>query len=753
MKKLFALVLALATTAPTTAAPVEEDLLEPEKAFALTLKARDGLALEAQWVIAPGYYLYREKFKFEILEGGARITQPVFPAGIRKRDEFFGEVETYRNTVKVLLPLARDQADGQSVRVKIGSQGCADIGVCYPPQTQVVSVQLPPAAPAAVGGGLKSLADLSRLIEPASNRAFLPVDEAFKLGIERLDAGTLLARLRIADGYYLYRDKTRFELTRGEGVKLGAYQLPRGTTKDDPYIGKTEVYYGTLEIKLPLAFTGAQPARIELSASYQGCAEKGICYPPTTQKLSLALPAGGAAAVAATGPAAAPPATSPERGDRPKTSTEVFLFAVLAAFGTGLLLTFTPCVLPLIPILSSIIVSSSTPEITKLRGGLLSLSYVLGTAVTYTAAGVLAGASGEQLQAYFQNPWAIGLFSTLFAALALSLFGFYELQMPSFIQSRLQERTQGIRGGSFLGTFALGLVSALIVGACVSPLLITALGAAITSRDPWLGGAIMFSMSLGMGVFLVALGIGAGFLLPKAGPWMDQVKHSFGVMLLAVAVYMLGALPQVPVLLLWAVLLIVTAMYLGATESLPAGARGWQRFWKGLGTVILVWGILALLGGLAGERDIFRPLPQQALGLFTGEASRPAAATPAPGEALFERVTTLAQLEARLGQARVQGKPVLLDYYATWCTDCVRMEKATFSEARVRTALGRFALIQADVTENNDDARAIKQRFGIFGPPATLFFDARGTELKELRFYGFRPPAEFLPMLEKVTGP
>jgi thiol:disulfide interchange protein DsbD len=750
MKTLFALMLAL-VAAPTTAAPaVEEDLLEPDKAFALTLKARDARTLEARWAIAPGYYLYREKFKFEIVEGGARLGQPAFPAGIRKKDEFFGDVETYRGSVTVSLPLLGEPAAGRPLRLKVVSQGCADIGVCYPPQTKVLSVALAAAGGAAPAGaqGVKSLADLNRLIEPGGQREFLPADQAFKVSVEPADAETLRVRVQIADGYYLYRDKTRFELARGTGVQLGRYELPRGTVKDDPYIGRTEVYYKTLEMRIPLARTATGAAPIELTAAYQGCAENGICYPPTTKTLNLTLPA-----VAATAPASAAAAqTAPAPG--PTRVNNNFLLAMLAAFGTGLLLTFTPCVLPMIPIVSSVIVGSADRHVTKLEGGSLSLAYVLGTAVTYTAAGVLAGLSGDQLQAHFQNPWAIGLASALFGLLALSMFGFYELQMPAFIQSYLHRhsadihlKTRHTKVGAFIGIFGMGLLSALIVGACVSPLLIGALGAAIASRDPLLGGAIMFSMSLGMGMILIAIGIGAGFLLPKAGTWMNQIKHVFGVLLIAVAIYLLGLLPQVPVLLLWAVLLIVSGVYLGATQSLPAGASGWRFLWKGLGTVLLIWGVAALLGGFAGERDILAPLPQAILAGAPETGGRAAAPT---AERLFERVRTVAELDRHLAAARGARRPVLLDYYADWCTDCIRMEKTTFADARVRQALGRFALIQADVTENDDRARALKQRFGVFGPPATILLDAEGRELEALRFYGFRAPGEFLVVLDQV---
>ena len=314
----------------------------------------------------------------------------------------------------------------------------------------------------------------------------------------------------------------------------------------------------------------------------------------------------------------------------------------------------------------------------------------------------------------------------------------------------MTQKSQNMRGGTLLGTFVLGILSALIVGACVSPLIIGVLGVAIQKADPVLGGALMFSMAMGMGVVLIAIGIGAGFLLPKAGPWMNRVKQVFGVLLLAVAIYLLDALPQVPVLLLWATLLIVSAVYLGATQSLPHDAGNWRYLWKGIGTVLLLWGVLALLGGLMGERDIFNPLPR-ATHMVMGNGV-PAASSNAAAEnaELFQHYTSLAPIEAALAAARAAGKPAILDFYATWCKDCVRMEKGTLADARVRAALKGYVLIQADVTETNAETNAIKQHYKVLGPPAMFLFAPNGEERTTLRFYGYRAVPEFLALLEKM---
>jgi len=752
IKRLFAtLFLLLPLSAP--AAP-EDELLEPDKAFALSTRVLDARTLEASWKIAPGYYLYRDKFKFDSLDPAVAFKPAVIPAGKVKDDPFFGKTEIYTKGVKVRLPLERRPDGAHQARVKITAQGCNEpVGVCYPPITKEIRFKLPAMTSARAAepktGGISSLKDLARRIEPAADGEPVDPAKAFRVDVTTAGNDALLARFLIDECCYLYRDKTTFALTRtdggGAGIQLGDYALPVGKAKTDEFLGKTEVYYNGFEVRLPVRGMNAARGDYALKVGYQGCSEKGVtlCYPPATKTVALTVADGKLLVGGAAGGAPAKPARNARN----------LLLAVAAAFGVGLLLTFTPCVLPMIPILSSVIVGSSDRHVTKLEGGLLSGAYVLGTAVTYTIAGVLAGATGEQLQAYFQHPAALVVFSAILGFLALSMFGFYELQLPSFLQSALHKhsadihlKTRHTKVGALAGVFGMGLIAALIVGACVSPLLISALGVAIANRDPVLGGAIMFSMALGMGVILIAIGVGAGFLLPKAGPWMKKVKDVFGVLLLAVAIYLLGVIPQVPVLLLWATLLIVVGVYLGATQSLPAGAGGWSYLWKGLGTVTLIWGALALLGGFAGHRDIMNPLP---LPSFGGGVT---AAGPAPSEHLFTRVRTLAELETRLAAAKNAGKPAMLDYYADWCTDCLRMEKGTFAQPAVRAEMqGRFVLLQADVTDPNDpEVKAMKSRFGVFGPPAMLFFGSDGTERRDLRAYGFRGPDEFLAMLHQV---
>jgi thiol:disulfide interchange protein DsbD len=762
-KSLAALLLLLLS--PALAAAPEDELLEPDQAFQLTTRTVSETTLEASWKIAPGYYMYRDKFQFEALDG-TQLKTPVIPRGKVKDDPLFGKVETYTKAVKIRLPFTRAEG-ADTARLRITSQGCNEpVGVCYPPIVKEIDFKLPPgkakpatiSAPAAdTSDKIASLKDLTRSLAPGSELEPPDPEQAFQVSVSARDNATLLARIDIADCCYLYRDKTKFELVAADGapltdVRLGDYALPPGKTKVDEFIGKTEVYEQGFETLLPVAGLGAGDQDLQLRVMYQGCSEKGvsICYPPATKTFGVQFRGGVLSAAQAS---VAPPAALADAAPRDMRN---FVLAVIAAFGAGLLLTFTPCVLPMVPILSGVIVGTEGTHVTKLRGGLLSYSYVLGTALTYTVAGAVAGATGAQLQAYFQTPWAIGTFATLLVLLSFSMFGFYQLQVPSSIQSllhhhssRAHQQARQWLGGEMIGAFFLGLISALIIGACVSPVLVSVLGGAILAQDPVLGGGIMFALAHGQGAILVALGVGAGFLLPRVGKWMDSVKHLFGALLIAVAIYLLGYLPQVPVLFLWAAFFIISGVYLGATQSLPEAASGWRYLWKGVGTFLLIWGVLALLGGFAGHRDFLHPLPLSSMSL--GVQPGPAGASGAAEGQLFERISNLDDLEKRLTAAKAAGKPVIVDYYADWCTDCLRMEKATFADPRVRQALAGFARLQPDVTKTGDnEVEAMKKRFRVYGPPAMVLLDARGEPASAGPIYGFHDADDLLSLLGKI---
>ena len=549
----------------------------------------------------------------------------------------------------------------------------------------------------------------------------LPPQLAFKPQVRAIDARTLEVRFEITRGYYLYGDKFRFQLD-AEGAALGAPRLPKGKSVEDATFGRVDVYYDRVRLTLPVERPPGEALAATLHITSQGCAEAGVCYPPLRQSLPVELPPAGAVTASAG-------LSGDESGTIGRWLGEAAPWLVVVSFfGFGLLLAFTPCVFPMLPIVSGIIVGAGT-QVTPRRGLLLSLAYVFGMAVAYAAAGVAAGLSGTLLAAALQNAWVLGGMAVLFVALALSMFGVYELQLPSAWQSQVTEEAGHFRAGSLPGVAAMGAVSALVVGPCVAAPLAGALLYIGQTGDALLGGVALFFMALGMGVPLVAVGASAGALLPRAGAWMDGVKKAFGVALLATAWSLLApVLPPAFYLGGWAVLCIVTAIWLRAIDPLPVHAPAGLRVLKGVAVVLLLVGCVQLVGAFSGASDPWRPLA----GLRATEA--------AP-KLPFERVRTLAELEARISAA---GRPVLVDYYADWCVACKDMERSTFADDRVRQRLAGWTLLQVDVTANSDDDKALLARFGLFGPPGIVFFDARGVEVPNVRVVGFQNADAFL---------
>ena len=586
-------------------------------------------------------------------------------------------------------------------------------------------------------------------LAPAAQPALLEPEQAFRFSARVLDASTIEVRYQIANGYYLYRERFAFA-AEPAGVKLGTAQIPQGKKKKDEFFGEVQTHRGELKIIVPVA--AAVDGKIALTATSQGCADVGVCYVPMDSKIQLAM-AGSTATGAVTGA---------RMGDDPlsrllqqggaKAAAPVaedsriaalfqggFGWLIASFFGFGLLLSFTPCALPMIPILSGIIVGRGT-LVTRMQGFALSVAYVLGMAVTYAIAGVAAGLSGAMLSAALQNPWVLGSFAAVFVMLALSMFGLYELQLPERLQTRLTETSNRLPGGRFTGVFAMGVLSALIVGPCVAAPLAGALLYISQSGDLVLGGSALFVMALGMGVPLLVVGASAGALLPKTGPWMDTVKRFFGVLLIAVAIYLVSPLlPLAAQMSAWAVLLIVSAVFLRVIDPLPQHAHGFQRFSKGVGVIALLAGAAYMVGAFSGAKDILRPLS----GLVAGEVVAPSA-----GESLFKRVADGAALDAAIKAAA--GKPVLLDFYADWCVSCKEMERFTFTDAQVQQRLAGMVKVQADVTANNAEHQALLKRFRLFGPPGIVFFDKNGKEINGLRVIGFQNAEKFAAVLDEV---
>ncbi|HET9404788.1 MAG TPA: protein-disulfide reductase DsbD [Burkholderiales bacterium] len=574
----------------------------------------------------------------------------------------------------------------------------------------------------------------------AAEPELLEPDKAFRFAARLKDERTIEVTYQIAPGYYLYRDKFRFTLTPAD-AKPGAPQMPAGKKHRDEFFGEVETYRGGLSILLP--FESADAKVIQLAALSQGCADIGVCYVPHEQKAELRLAALGPGGVRADAPGMTFGGPSaPGEDDRVAALLKGgFWFAIASFFGFGLLLSFTPCVLPMVPILSSVIVGAGHP-VTKTKGFLLAIAYVLGMAITYAVAGVAAGLSGAMLSAALQNPWVVGAFAAMFVVLAASMLGAYELQLPVALQSRIAAASGRFHGGHAAGVFSMGVLSALILGPCVAAPLAGALLYISQSRDVVLGGTALFAMALGMGVPLLVIGASAGALLPKAGPWMDTVKRFFGVLLLGVAIYLVSPFIAVSVqMFLWGALLIGMAVYLKVFDSLPPGTHGFQRAAKGIGVLALIAGAAYVVGAFSGARDILRPLS----GLresATGAAS--AHETP------FQKVRNLAELDAAIRAAA--GRTVMLDFYADWCVSCQEMERYTFSDERVKDRFRDMALLQADVTANNADDAALLKRFRLFGPPGIVFFDREGREIQGLRVIGFQPADRFVTVLDQALG-
>ncbi len=598
----------------------EPEILDPAVAFKFTAKVVSDNAVEIIYDIAPGYYLYREKFRFTTESPNVKLGSATIPNGKVKQDEFFGRIESLRDQVRISVPFTRKNNETTPWLLQVTSQGCADLGVCFPPQTEEITFNADGTSSRSGGVG----------------------------GFEALDAAA-------------------------------------GSVQTD---------------SLPIAKTNPS-----------------VNEPPVQKSVNLS------------------------ESDRIVGifASKNYWLIIASFFGFGLLLSLTPCVLPMIPILSGLIVGEGA-NVGKGRAFALSVAYVLGMAITYAIAGVIAGLSGAMLSTALQNPWVLGTFAVIFVLLALSMFGFYELQLPASAQSALTAKSNRLPGGKLAGVTLMGVLSALIVGPCVAAPLAGALGYISQTRDAALGGVALFVMALGMGLPLLLVGASAGAILPRAGAWMESVKRFFGVLLLAVAIWLITpVIPTWTVMLLWALLLIGAAMFLRAIDPLPDQVSGYRRLWKGVGVAALVGGIAMLVGALSGAKN-----PLQPLGGLAGGPSNHA------NEVQFQRVKNIAELEQRIADSK--GKYVMLDFYADWCISCKEMERFTFADAKVQAQLKDTVLLQADVTADNADDRALLKRFGLFGPPGIVMFDRDGTEIKSFRVIGYQPSEQFLAELSRAQS-
>lgn len=718
-------------------AQAQEALLPADEAFAFEAQVIDN-EIFLNWNIAKGYYLYKEKIKITS-DYPERLGEANFPVAKIKNDEFFGKVGTYRNAVLVTIPVSKGSS--QIMVLNVVFQGCADLGVCYPPISKSVTLKIDNSAQAAslADGMLKALSKVKSKMQSVVAKTVkisdepLPTDEAFAYSVEAISNKTLRATWKINPEYYLYSNKFFLDI---KGAEFGAIDFPKGETKDDPSFGTVQVHKGELSIDIPLI--NIQGNEVTFIAKYQGCWLGGICYPPVEKSTDITLPAASANTAVEQ-----PISTNNKAADEPLNAADKitallqqdnFLLALISFFGFGLLLAFTPCVFPMIPILSGIIVGQKG-EVTTRRALTMSIVFVLAMSVAYTIAGVLAGYFGSNLQVLLQTPWVLSLFSLVFVALAFSMFGYYEIQLPSSLQVKIANISNKQEGGNLIGVAIMGFLSALIVGPCIAPPLAGALIYIGQTGDALLGGASLFVMSLGMGVPLLFVGAGVS-KLPKAGGWLDKVKHIFGILMLAVAIYLLDRIisPFVS-LILWASLFTLSPIAMGVFGKTSAPL---QHILKGIGLLVLIYGLL--LWGLVarGGGDMLAPLSGYGVNTQIEKI-----------HIKFEKIKSVADLDQKLAQAQRNNQIVMLDFYADWCISCKEIERFVFSNPEVVSKMQNVIALQADVTKNDANDTALMKRFGLFGPPGILFFN-NGVEKRSQRIIGEINAQDFLKHLEIV---
>jgi len=701
----------------------EDEFLPPEQAFTYTATATEK-EVTVEWNATKGYYLYRKRMGLATTTPGAAIGESVYPKAEIHKDDYFGEQEVFRGGFKVTAPLTGAKA-GDTLALKLKWQGCADAGLCYPPSTWDATVKVSGATTT-----VDALFDRDDVLTQADDD-FLDPEVAFVLSGEAQTVNTVLLNWRIHDGYYLYKD--RIKVAPADATRpVGAVQLPKGESHYDEYFGEQEIYRQSLDATLSVP-PGA--TTVDLKVTYQGCADAGLCYPPITKTVSVSLE--GAPATVASADTSGGGFVSEQDSYADKIKNGNLFLVLLSFFGAGLLLAFTPCVLPMVPILSGIIAGGGE-NISTRRSFMLSVAYVLGMAFTYTAAGIAAGAIGQgfNLQATFNQPWIVAVFSLLFVVLAASMLGLFTIEMPNFVQTRLSNKSNEQQAGTYLGVGVMGALSALIVSACVAPPLIAALTVISQTGDVVRGGLALFVMSIGMGTPLLLVGASAGKLLPRAGAWMDTIKNLFAVLFLAVAAWMLSRIvPGWLSMIFWAVPLLVLAWVFFRAKAKTAGGRTLSRT---LAVAAGIYGVAVLAGSALGSTNPLAPIPQLAA---------------QQTQLKFKRIKTVADLEREVAAASQAGRSVMLDFYADWCVSCKEMEHYTFTETEVQSALSNTTLLQADVTKNNDDDQALLRHFGIFGPPTIAFYGADGKERTKFRVVGFMKGAEFAAVVRQAVAP
>jgi len=733
------LLLVATLVAPVPAFAADDQPPRPEEVFRYAVFDA-GDAIEIDWAVDDGFYMYQSAFGFESADPAIVLGDPELPAGKVYNDEFLGEQVIYRGNFFVRIPYTVSGDKPASVMLTINSRGCTDDGFCYMPQTWIETVEL--EKPVADRGKI----DLNGLGNSNSSD-FPPPDEVFFPDVFPVDGNTVEIGIRIEPGFYVYKHRISAK-SLSPGAQAGRLELPKGKVKHDEFFGESEVYYGEVIGRLAIARATPEAMELELEVGYQGCADGGLCYLPQTRVMKVSLPEAGvvsdlSATAAPTGGTPAAPVSEQNRIAEIISGSPLW-FVVAAMFGFGLLLAFTPCVLPMIPILTAIIAGEGD-DVTPARGFGLAFSYVMGMAIVYTAAGVIAVAAGAQVQAAFNQPWVLSLFAALFVVLAIAMFGVFDLQMPSSIQGRLASISSNQKSGTVIGAFVMGALSSLIVTACVAPALVAALAVMSQSGDYFRGGVALFAMSLGMGAPLLLVGAAQGKFLPKAGAWMVAVKGAFGFMMLGLAIWMLSRfLPATLIMTMWAVLVFMAGVFMGGLTTLTAESTVPQKLGKGFGGLAIIYGILLVIGAATGGSNPLQPLASVNLGSGDGQA------VASHDELPFQRIKTVADLDREIATASEQGKSVMLDFYADWCVSCKEMEAFTFTDAQVQAALSDTVWLQADVTANDAEDKALLDRFGVFGPPTIIFFGKDGQQRHGYEVVGYMKAETFAEHVQKA---
>ncbi len=709
----------------------EDEFLPPEQAFQYTVVANP-TSVTVEWRATKGYYLYKSRMGLAAATPGVTVGTSVYPPGEVHEDEYFGKQEVFRGAFKVSAPLAGARP-GDTIALKLKWQGCADAGLCYPPSEWDATAQVSGsgAVAAVTADKVFALAKASDATTLEGDEEYLPVDEAFVLTGDASSINGIALNWRIADGYYLYKQRIKVE-PASAAQTIGAVVLPKGESHSDEYFGEQEIYRQSVDASFSVPPSAAKT--VDVNVTYQGCADAGLCYPPETKLLKISLE--GAPTVAAAAGGANGDYVSEQDSFAAKMSGSILVLLGLAYLG-GLLMSFTPCVLPMVPILTGIIAGSGENTTTR-RAFLLSLSYVAGISIIYTAMGIIAAYIGSSvnLQAIFNQGKILVPFAILFVVLAASMFGAFTIEMPSFIQTRLSSASNQQQAGTYVGVAVMGALSALIVSACVAPVLIGVLSFVAQSGNALRGGLAMFAISLGVGTPLILVGASAGALLPRAGAWMETIKNLFGVMFLAVAAWLLARIvPDWAQLIVWAVPAFALTWVLWRARAKSAAGRGVAR---ALAVVAGLYGAVLLAGAVLGGSNPLRPIPQLA---------------GAQKNLQFKRIKTVADLEREVAAASAAGKSVMVDFYADWCVSCKEMEHNTFTEKDVQDALTNSVLLQADVTKNDEQDRALFKHFGIFGPPTIAFYGVDGTERRNFRVVGFMKAAEFAAVVRQAVAP